>query len=402
MRSRLSAGLFVVAISGRLAGAAPEALPLTDGGWELKGPSVRVERFEGRDVLSVENGFAYRRGVQLQDGTIDFDVQLTRRRSFVYLAFRMLDDREHEEIYLRPHKSGLPDAIQYAPVYQGESAWQLHHGPGSTAAVVFEPGAWTHVRLVLTGEKAAVFVGDLAKPALVVPRLARPPAAGYLALRGLAPRGSGEGPIARFANVSIQPGAAPFDFSSAEGAGARGLSFQPAPAVGLRQPGVVGAWAVSKAFLPGLQPGQAAPTETMPPALPAPEVLGEFRRVEAEPSGLVELHRYVSLPSPTSGEAAAVARVRLRVAEAGLRRFDLGFSDVATVFLNGRPLFRGDAHYSYDNPRQEGLIHYGQATVFLPLERGDNELAILVSDDFGGWGLMGRFPEASGLETSAR
>jgi hypothetical protein len=88
----------------------------------------------------------------------------------------------------------------------------------------------------------------------------------------------------------------------------------------------------------------------------------------------------------------------VRAEAGGLRRLDLGFSDVATVFLNGRPLVRADAHYSYDNPRQEGLIHFGQATLFLPLAKGDNELAVLVADAFGGWGLMGRFTDNSGLE----
>ena len=109
----------------------------------------------------------------------------------------------------------------------------------------------------------------------------------------------------------------------------------------------------------------------------------------------------MKLPSAESRDAAAVARVRVRAEASGLRRLDLGFSDVATVFLNGRPLFRSDAHYSYDNPRQEGLVHYGQATVFLPLEKGDNDLAVLVSDDFGGWGLMARFADSTGLEVDA-
>jgi len=186
MKSRLPVLLLVAAGSARLAAAQAQSLPLTDGSWELKGPSVKLERYDGRDVLSVENGFAYRRDVRLQDGTVDFDVQLTRRRSFVYLMFRMAGDREYEDFYLRPHKSSLPDAIQYAPVYQGASAWQLYHGPGATATVTFEPGAWTHVRLVLSGEKAAVFVGDLAKPALVIPRLARAAAPGYLAQCGFA------------------------------------------------------------------------------------------------------------------------------------------------------------------------------------------------------------------------
>ena len=28
--------------------------------------------------------------------------------------------------------------------------------------------------------------------------------------------------------------------------------------------------------------------------------------------------------------------------------------------------------------------------MFLPLKRGDNEVAVLVAHSFGGWGLMGR------------
>jgi hypothetical protein len=386
-------GLTAAAASAGLASGEVRSLPLTDGGWELKGPTVAVERFDGRDVLRVENGYAYRRDVRLQDGTVDFDVQVTRRRSFVYLMFRMADDREHEEVYLRPHKSSLPDAIQYAPVHQGASAWQLYHGPGATAAVAFEPAAWTPVRLVLQGHKAALFVGDLVKPALLIPRLARASAPGYLALRAFAPPGSGAGPVARFANVRIEPGASPFDFSSARGDVAPDQAAPSGTASGLVQPGSVRAWSVSRAF--------AIPRDAAVPALPDAAVLGEFRRVEALPSGLVELHRHVKLPSADSREAAAVARVRVRAAVAGVRRLELGFSDVATVFLNGRPLFRGDARYSFDNPRQEGLIHYGQASVFLPLEQADNELAVLVSDSFGGWGLMGRFADASGLEVEA-
>lgn len=79
--------------------------------------------------------------------------------------------------------------MQYAPVYQGASAWQLYHGPGGTAAVELEAGKWIHLRLVLQGSKAAVFVGDMEKPALVIPELGRTPQAGYIALRGFLPAG---------------------------------------------------------------------------------------------------------------------------------------------------------------------------------------------------------------------
>jgi hypothetical protein len=85
-----------------------------------------------------------------------------------------------------------------------------------------------------------------------------------------------------------------------------------------------------------------------------------------------------------------------------VRTLDLGFSDIATVFLNGRPITRLDASYSYDTPRREGLIGFDQATVYLPLAAGDNELSIVVSDSFGGWGVMGRFPDRDGLKIEAR
>jgi hypothetical protein len=85
------------------------------------------------------------------------------------------------------------------------------------------------------------------------------------------------------------------------------------------------------------------------------------------------------------------------VEQAGTYAFDLGFSDFATVFVNGVPVFRGDASYSFDRPRREGLIGYDQARLYLPLRAGENEIAIVLAEIFGGWGIMARFVEATGL-----
>jgi hypothetical protein len=62
-------------------------------------------------------GRAIRRDLSLQDGTIEFDLLVLPRRSFVSVQFRMASDDEYEETYFRPHKSSLPDAIQYDPVW---------------------------------------------------------------------------------------------------------------------------------------------------------------------------------------------------------------------------------------------------------------------------------------------
>ena len=348
----------------------------------------------GRDVLQVETGFGHRRDVRIQDGTIDFDVQVTRRRSFVYVYFRAVAEGEREEFYLRPHKSGLPDAVQYAPVWQNSSAWQLHHGPGGTAATGFDPGVWTHVRVVMQGQRAAIFVKDMTTPALIVPRLARDPQAGHIALGGFLPADvPGEGAVARFANVVVRPEIS-YDFAAAPGQKAPGAS----PAAASTAPGVAPAgtivttWSVSRSFVPK---DEAVPT------LPGPDVTGEFTKLDAEPDGLLQLHRHVTVPQG-SRVAAAVARVTVRTPRAGIYAFDLGFSDIATVFVNGKPVFRGDASYSFDRPRREGLIGYDQARIYLPLPAGDTDLAIVVSDSFGGWGIMARFIDAPGIMAVAR
>jgi hypothetical protein len=356
--------------------ATPHALPFSSG-WTLDGAARRTV-VDGRDAVTMETGSAEFRGRVFADGQIDADVKVTDRRSFVYIDFRMASSSEHEEFYLRPHKSNLPDAVQYAPVWQGQSAWQLHHGPGGSVAWPIPHDAWTHVRVIVEGAHAALFVGDMATPALLVPRLSRDTAAGFIGVRGFLPAGmDAERPVAAFANVTVSEGRGFFDFASA-------LAAVPAPAPPPAGSALVTAWSVSVAM-------PAAPLAAVP-AIPAGLA---FSTVAADPSGLVELHRHVRLPGP--GPAAVVARVDVRAREARLYALDLGFSDMATVFLNGRPIFTRDDSYVFDGLRRDGLITLDQARVYLPLVAGDNRLEILLADRFGGMGLMARFLSAEGL-----
>ena len=129
---------------GALAFAAAQAdvgesirLDLRDPGWELAGEDTVVEEFDGEVALRLKSGSATWRDLELLDGTIEFDLQVTPYRSFSYVYFRMESDAEHEEFYFRSHKSLLPDAVQYTPVYKGSSQWQLYHDARSTAAAPY-------------------------------------------------------------------------------------------------------------------------------------------------------------------------------------------------------------------------------------------------------------------------
>ena len=53
------------------------------------------------------------------------------------------------------------------------------------------------------------------------------------------------------------------------------------------------------------------------------------------------------------------------------------------------PVYRGDDTYRSRDYRFLGSIGWYD-TLYLPLEQGDNELLIAVSEDFGGWGVQAR------------
>ena len=350
-----------------------QQLSFSDPQWKFQGDSTKVETFDGRQVLRIDNGAAERRDVRLEDGTLDVDIMTSRRRSFVYFNFRVQNPGEYEDFYLRPHKSGLPDAAQYAPVFQGQSAWQLYYGVRGTAAPDIVPNVWQHLRIVLSGRRAAFFLGDTVKPFMVVPRLARDPQPGYVVLNAFVPAGTpGSGVTVRYSNLNVRPGVIAYDFANA-------------PAEPALPPGVIEKWDVGPAF--------AAPDTAL--SVIAPEWVSSFRTLSIEPDGFVELNRQVPMPKFTR-YVGAVARVRVIAERAGTRRLDLGFSDRATVFLNGTPIFFGDDSYDF-TVRRDGLISFEQASLFLPLRAGSNEISVIVTDRFGGWGIMGRFPDMTGL-----
>jgi hypothetical protein len=143
-------------------------------------------------------------------------------------------------------------------------------------------------------------------------------------------------------------------------------------------PGVVRAWMVGDAF---------ATPDSVPAAIPA-GATSRMRRVDALANGLVELHRVVPLKAGMR-DVAVVARLTVVADTAGTYPMNLGFSDKVTAFVNGRPLVHRDDAYDYAN-RRDGLIGLTQAKLFLPLRAGTNTLEFLVTDVFGGWGLMGQ------------
>ncbi len=369
MRTIVASALLAAALPA-LAAEPARPIPLDPAHWEVLDGDAKFETFLGRPALRMCNAEVVAKDVEFLDGTLEFDLAVSRRRNFPMVGLRRQGVGEYEEFYFRTHKTELPDAIQYVPAWQGVGGWQLYHGPGFTAKASFPRDEWFPVKIVMSGTRAAVFVGNVAEPQLVVPKLRRESRAGGLEFADSCPQGSvpeGEH-VAAISNVVLRPGHVPYDFAKST------TKEREIPA------GVVPAWEISETFV--AEKGAVR-------ALPDKALRGKWQRVAAEPSGLVVFERYLKLSGKPERETV-LARLTVDSAEAGTRRFDFGYSDEVTVFLNGRPIFSGDARYSHDNPRQEGLIGFWQGQLYLPLQKGRNEITLAVSEVFGGWGVMGR------------
>src|SRR6516165_6472980 len=144
------------------------SVPPDSSQWDLQGRATRAE-YQGRKCLLLDGGAAVLNAFEMRDGIIDVDVATPAKRGFFGIQFRIADDGANAEwVYLRQHKSGLPDALQYTPVLNTGLNWQIYNGPGFTGAVDFPRDVWFHLRLEVAGAQAKLYVKDMDNPALVM------------------------------------------------------------------------------------------------------------------------------------------------------------------------------------------------------------------------------------------
>src|SRR5262249_26227945 len=131
----LCALLLLFASAARSEAPRPLTVPPDSPRWDLQ-EQARVADYQGRKCLLIDGGAATLKDFELRDGVVDMDVATAGGRGFFGIQFRIADDGATAEwVYLRPHKSGLPDALQYTPVLSTGANWQIFSGPGFTGAV---------------------------------------------------------------------------------------------------------------------------------------------------------------------------------------------------------------------------------------------------------------------------
>jgi hypothetical protein len=359
--------------------AAQQAIEFSGASWIVAGEVVKSEDYLGQEALRFRSGVAYLSDVELENGTIELDVATTGHRSFVGVVFRESEStHEYGNFYLRPHQTGRFDALQYTPVFNGISAWQLY--PEHNAPLVIPRERWLHLELVISGSRLEAFVDGADEPSLVVEDLALDSRRGRFGLRVNFPaEGMPEDFYpAAFANVSVVPDPDPSSY----------VDEVPPPA----ESGLIGSWAISPAFV-----AAEWPVEELPRGW---EESKGWTTAVSDSQGRVNLARHSGIPEG-SRRGTIFARLVIESQVAQVKRLNLGFSDRASVFLNGSVLFTGDNTYRSRSQRYLGVMTVDNDALFLSLRRGQNELVIAVSEAFGGWGLVARLENLLGVKVTA-
>lgn len=303
-------------------------------------------------------GLAYLRDIQLENGIIEVDVAVTGKRSYPGIIFRMQSLKNYERFYIRPHRASLyPDALQYVPVFNGIAGWQLYNGKGYTAGAEIPTNQWVHLKMEIQGKQARVYLGDQKQPALVITDFKHGVSKGAVGLMG--PKDN----TAYFSNFKYK-----IDNT---------LKFPPAPEIET-PPGMITQWQLS-------QPFKVSQVNKERP--PGNEVLTgiKWQNIRSEPSGLVDIARFVGR---TGGEADCVfAKTTINSSEDVKKRYQFGYSDVLSIVFNREILFTGNSAYQLRDPSFLGIIGVNDS-VYLPLQKGKNELLLIVGESFGGWGFI--------------
>jgi len=356
----------------------PLSAPADSNFWELQGKSSFTEH-QGRKSIMLDGGAAFLKDFEMRDAILDFDVTTSANRGFFGVQFRIdSTGTSGEYIYLRQHYSGQPDAMQYTPLFGAGLNWQLYNGPGFTGAVDIPQNDWFHVRIVVKGAQAFLYVTDMNTPALVMSDLKSGVQRGMVALAVITG-------ATYFTNFEIQ--------TTPDASWQREQLTMP--------PGILTGWELSPSY-------DAVSTDPERPLTAAEIDTIPWQMVEAEAPGLVAILRYRFAPGiratfindfskrlePQPGSKIVYARCIINSESGGVKKLNIGYSDEVSVFLNGQILYRGRSSQNFRDTKYLGIVDPESEAVYLPLKKGENELILAVTEIAGGgWGFICRLQD---------
>ncbi len=357
MKRAISLGIMSACLSAG-ATAQDTASTLEFGGytWEAQAERADLVPYKGKLALALEKGGLWADNANFEDGVISFKVAYPEHRAFIGAAWHIQDRTDYEEMYFRSHLNNTPDTIQYTPVNNGRSAWQIYTDGNALAPAVQDYDDWNDVKIVIQGDRADIYFNSDV-PVLHVPDLKNDRAGGGLSLRS----SNVADATTHFADLEIRP------LQPNEG-----IVGEPKPPKPLPD-GVIQTWSVSSPIAEQIVADQTKLPESLDIT---------WQDLDVETNGIANLGR---LSAPGQDQNTVLVKTTLTVTEAQIAEMRFGFSDRVRLYLNGELIFAGNDGFRTRDYRFLGLIGFYDSAG-LNLVAGENEIVAAVSESFGGWG----------------
>ncbi len=351
--------------------------------WEFADADYTFETFLGQDAIVLKQGLVLVKDSEaFVNGTVEFDIiyekayDPTIEKAFGGGVFRAQSFSEYEVVHSRDNVFGSRYGLHYFPVYNGKNAVQLYYGPGHNPPQMDAPyGQWVHVKIVVAGDEGEVYVDDMTKPILFINDLKRGQDAGKVGIYG-----NYQIPITldavKISNFSYEiTDTAPTLNGTAD---KETVAFE-------NDPNLVTNWLISNPYTS--------------PATPSLQLSNFFRTqltwtpLVADKVGIVNISRVNSLEGD---KTEAFSRFTINSDSEQVKKLYLGFSDTAQVYLNGTLLAEMKDGFKSRDQSFIGTMGFFDS-VYLPLNKGANEVWIASSEVFAGWGVKARFENLDGI-----
>lgn len=329
--------------------------------WEFpKDSKIESSTHKGKESLYIDRE-AYLKNFEFENGTLEVEIAANSKRSFAGFIFR--EQNHHaEKVYLRMHKSRMPDAIQYSPIFNKESNWQLYREFQNTTA--FHTDGWNKLKVVVYNNQAIVFVNGI--ELLKIDKLRTNNKKGRIGFFGLFGNW--------FADLTFSPEVDDKLF--------------PIISTKKNSTGIVKNWQISEVHsIDDLKNNSVLNIAKK----------AHFDSFVTEESGLLPISKYRKKLSQGRFEKNKVdfviTKLIIHSDKKQTKKFYFDFSDKLIFYLNKSIIFEGNNTFRAKGIQHTGHIGLNNNALFLKLEKGKNEIICVVSEKANGWGLMARFED---------
>lgn len=359
--------------AGSLDASPRRDVPMTADQWKTVIGTPEFKEYKGKPALVFDKeGIVSVNGLTFTNGTVEFDVEPAGMGAG--LGFRMQGLRSLEFLYFRPKAdcATAPDCVQYAPFTREVLLWDMF--PQYQAPAPVRLNEWNHVKMVISGRRMNLFVNGATTPTLAIGSLEGDTQQGELALIG----------PGAFANFTVTPDAV------------EGLTASPAadPTAGDKR--LVRQWQ--------LAPSSELADGQEPTIADLPKASAEWRPLTAERGGVVNVTRVYGLPAKRPMRSLTWLKTTVSSKTSQSKRASIGWSREVWVFVNGKPVYADKNLYQPPSARKppDGRLSLENGSFVLPLNAGDNEIAIALANNFYGWGLILRLDDLEGLQLARK